>query len=98
MGGTAYAGGGEPCDAKPVGNNSSAYGTLNGTHTLRVRPAAECAGIISVPSGTGFYAWCHTVNTYNNEWVYGRIKGTQRTGWLLASNLKLDNGSLNPCQ
>ncbi|MFC5719136.1 hypothetical protein ACFP1Z_02920 [Streptomyces gamaensis] len=58
------------------------------TDNLKAGPYAACKTLKVVPTGTKFWIWCRTHNAYNNLWFYGRIAGTDTTGWMYAGGLR----------
>lgn len=85
-----------PCDYVAYSNVSSGYGYLLGDHNLQARPAAECDSVAYLGKGTKMYYWCYIVNYYGNQWIYGRVAGTDTRGWESAANVSL-LGTLNYC-
>ncbi|WP_327065306.1 hypothetical protein OG500_05860 [Kitasatospora sp. NBC_01250] len=63
------------------------YAYLTGTYNLKVGPYASCGNVASVSSGTELWIWCYATNDYDNVWYYGRIAGTNTTGWMSGDNL-----------
>ncbi|MFD3883137.1 hypothetical protein [Streptomyces microflavus] len=86
-----------PCDARAFQNNSSAWGYFTGTYNLKKNPAAECANVKQFGSMTKFYVWCYVTNYYGNDWVYGRVAGTETKGWMYSGNVTYEGGTLKRC-
>ncbi|WP_133909819.1 hypothetical protein [Streptomyces sp. NBC_00582] len=78
-------------------NNSDGYAYLYKDANLRKAPYGECASKGIFAKGQKFYYWCLLVNAYDNYWVYGRIAGTDTTGWMYFDNLTNHHGSLELC-
>ncbi|GAA0329043.1 hypothetical protein [Streptomyces blastmyceticus] len=71
----------------------SSWGFMKGTYNLKAGPYAACDTWRSVSYGTEIWIWCHTYNVYNHLWVYGRVAGTNDTGWMSGDNLDWRGGS-----
>lgn len=95
--GAAHAAG--PCDSRSVKNNSDSSAVFTKLVSLKTAPASECSNATSkATTYDGFYLWCYVNNSYGNEWVYGRIEGTNLKGWTSLANLSSPaDGSLNHC-
>ncbi|MFF4538953.1 hypothetical protein [Streptomyces aureus] len=86
------------CNVSTVAvNNSSGYGRLKGSTPVRTRPYSECSSIGTFASGSKFFFWCYVFNDYGNEWILGRLDGTQTKGWVYVGDVSWDSGSLAPC-
>lgn len=96
--GSTSASAASPCDYRPVVNNSSASFVFTNLVNIKSAPATECGNVYKLTVYEGFYAWCYVNNYYGNQWVYGRISGTQIKGWTSIDNLGGGgDGSLNRC-
>lgn len=82
--------------ASVVQNNSSGYGYFKKKTPVRVFPYAKCAGK-NFKKGTKFYYWCYDTNDYGNKWIWGRVAGTDYTGWVYAPNVPKKKGTLRHC-
>ena len=86
---SAAAGAGLPsCTSPSHSVNGEGSGIMLGTYNLKVAPFSHCGNVMSVPQGTEIYYLCFFYNSYNNWWVYGRVKGTSTYGWMSWDNLR----------
>ncbi|MFD6889352.1 hypothetical protein [Streptomyces sp. NPDC059957] len=96
--GAASAQAAGPCDQRSVTNNSSASGFFTKSVNLKTAAAAECGNVAQMSEYDGFYIWCYVYNSYGNQWVYGRVAGTNVKGWTSMDNLNATpDESLNRC-
>ncbi|MBB4753813.1 hypothetical protein [Actinoplanes lobatus] len=70
--------------------NGQGYVVAAVDYNVKNGPYGECGHVGKIKKGTKFYLWCMTTNTYNNNWWYGRIAGTDIKGW--ANQDSLGNG------
>ncbi|OQQ13664.1 hypothetical protein B0675_25675 [Streptomyces sp. M41(2017)] len=70
-----------------VGNKTSGGGNLRWNAAIRPKPYESCGSYGTFAEGTKFWYWCDTYNDYGNRWIYGRVDGTQTTGWIYAPNV-----------
>ncbi|MFD7662581.1 hypothetical protein [Streptomyces sp. NPDC059788] len=85
------------CDwTSVVRNNSGGHGYFKGRTPVRTMPYKDCASK-SYASGRKFFYWCYLRNEHNNKWIFGRVAGTQHTGWVYAGNIKNSSGTLRKC-
>ncbi|MFI6585719.1 hypothetical protein [Embleya sp. NPDC050493] len=81
-----------------VKNNSNGYGYFKGPTPLRKLPEARCGSHGTYRDNTKFYFWCYTTNRHGNNWIFGRIAGTEETGWVYEKNISWNDGRLKHCR
>ncbi|WP_406503399.1 hypothetical protein [Streptomyces sp. NBC_00212] len=85
------------CSGPKAHNNSDGLVFFKGSYNLKNGPASECGSIVEVSANTRFYVWCGYYNAYGNLWLYGRISGSETTGWESFDNFTWITGGWNLC-
>jgi hypothetical protein len=77
------------CTVQPPGRNLDAgYGVMKGSYNLKGTPYQNSCSIARMRKGQVLYFHCWRTNSHGNRWVYGRIKGTKKYGWMSLDNFK----------
>jgi hypothetical protein len=70
------------CGSQAVTNADDGYIVLGEDANLQKAPYAACGTNIRATAGTKIWSWCVAENDYENDWLWGRIDGTQTYGWV----------------
>jgi len=84
LAGAAAAG----CGSQSVTNADDGYLILGESANLQKAPYAACGTYATAPANTKIWSWCAVENDYGNTWIWGRIDGTQTTGWIYIDHAK----------
>lgn len=78
------------CPPIAVSNLDPGHGVMKGTYALKAGPYAgsRCKKVGTARKGQILYLHCWKENLYGTMWVFARVKGTNRYGWMSQDNFK----------
>ena len=80
------------CGGQAVNNSDDGWGLVDAS-PLRQAPYGHCGVVANLAQGTRIYFHCWVVNDYGNFWVWARVAGTERYGWMYRENINTIGGS-----
>jgi hypothetical protein len=87
---TEAASGAGACPPIAVSNVDPGHGVMKGTYALKAGPYAgsRCKKVGTARKGQVLYLQCWTENLYGTMWVFARVQGTNKYGWMSQDNFK----------
>ncbi|RVX47019.1 hypothetical protein EDD27_9938 [Nonomuraea polychroma] len=70
------------------GNYDAGWDSIAKASYLKVGPYAVCGNIKYLRENTKVYFHCQRLNGYGHTWVYVRVEGTKKEGWVSFDNLE----------
>ncbi|WP_433513475.1 hypothetical protein ACQP2T_59535 [Nonomuraea sp. CA-143628] len=72
-----------------ISNLDGGYGVMKGSYNLKKGPYMDrCGNVTRLRRGQVIYFHCWVRNRHGNLWAYGRVKGTNKYGWMSIDNLR----------
>lgn len=89
---------GDPCVswAERGPNLDDGYGVMKGSYNLKRNPYQSACNATRMRAGQTLYFHCWQKNRHGNLWVYGRVKGTRKMGWMSLANFRTVRDSSYP--
>ncbi|MEV4469796.1 hypothetical protein ACFFR3_32725 [Nonomuraea salmonea] len=77
-------------------NLDDGYGVMRGSYNLKDIPYQSGCDVMRMRAGQVLYFHCWQKNRHGNLWVYGRVKGTRKMGWMSLANFRTVRDSTYP--